>query len=116
MTQRKPDLSGFQCLGCGACCRQSGHVRVTDQEIEAIAAFLGMTVHDFIQAHTCLARNRQGLSLADKANGECFFLTEKGCALNPVKPAQCRDFPVKWRFSGFETVCAWARQEIRCKD
>ncbi len=34
-----------------------------------------------------------------------FFLDENDCAVQPVKPKQCRDFPNLWNFPGFEKVC-----------
>ena len=47
----------------------------------------------------------------DKANGECIFLEGNDCAVQPVKPQQCRDFPNLWSFPGFEKICK-ARPKI----
>ncbi|WP_321494622.1 YkgJ family cysteine cluster protein [uncultured Desulfobacter sp.] len=102
------DLTRFECLGCGACCRQSGHVRLRPEEPDIISDFLNMDVLDFIETFTCLTRDRNGLSIIDAPGGACIFLDNNGCRINPVKPAQCRDFPVKWRFSNFEQICGWA--------
>ena len=33
----------FKCLRCGNCCRWPGYVRVNNREIDAIAAFLGIS-------------------------------------------------------------------------
>lgn len=103
------DLSAFKCMGCGACCRQTGYVRLRKGEPDTIADFLGMAVLDFIETYTVLTSDRQALSLIDKKNGSCIFLTSAGCGIHPVKPAQCLDFPVKWRFEKFQTICRWAR-------
>lgn len=70
-----------------------------------MAAHLGLSEHDFIQRHTRLRADRQGLVLQDKPNGECIFLVDEACAVQPVKPQQCRDFPNLWNFPGFEQVC-----------
>ncbi len=70
-----------------------------------MAAHLGLSEHDFIQAHTRVRSDRQGLALMDKPNGECGFLDGENCAVQPVKPQQCRDFPNLWNFPGFEKVC-----------
>ncbi|MGD9822872.1 YkgJ family cysteine cluster protein [Desulfobacter sp.] len=111
MTQNdKLDLTRFECLGCGACCRQSGHVRLDANEPDIIADFLNMNVLDFIETFTCLTRDRKGLSIIDAFDGACIFLDSNGCRIHPVKPSQCRDFPVKWRFSGFCKICGWARK------
>lgn len=106
----KLNLTQFECLGCGACCRQSGYVRLGAKEPDIIAHFLNMNVRDFIETFTCLTRERNGLSIIDGPDGACIFLESNGCRINPVKPAQCRDFPVKWRFSGFDQICEWARK------
>jgi Fe-S-cluster containining protein len=94
-----------ECQRCTACCRWPGQVRLTDDEIARMAAHLGLSEHDFIQRHTRLRADRQGLALQDKPNGECIFLEGEACAVQPVKPQQCRDFPNLWNFPGFEKVC-----------
>lgn len=95
----------YECQRCTACCRWPGDVRVSDDETARIAAFLQLPEDQFIQRYTKLRRDRKGLSLVEKANGECVFLEEGLCAIQAVKPQQCRDFPNLWRFPGFETKC-----------
>ena len=70
-----------------------------------MAAFKGMTELDFIQKYTQLSVDRRGLVLDNKPNHECIFLEGNDCAVQPVKPQQCRDFPNLWNFPGFEKVC-----------
>lgn len=92
-----PPRRHFQCARCGACCRWEGFVRVDDQEIAAIAQYLGLSDDEFIRHHTRLAPDRRGLALNDAADGACaFFDAQSGCRINPVKPQQCRDFPTTW--------------------
>jgi uncharacterized protein len=95
----------YECERCTACCRWPGEVRLDDAEITRLAAFLGITEFGFIQSYTRLMGNRRGLALQDKANGECIFLRGNDCAVQPVKPRQCREFPNLWNFPGFEKVC-----------
>ena len=76
-----------------------------DDDIARLAAFKAMDEHDFIQEFTRLRQDRHGLALKDKPNGECIFLDGNDCAVQPVKPQQCRDFPNLWNFPGFEKVC-----------
>ena len=102
------DLSKFECLGCGTCCRQDGYVRLKADEADKIAAFLDMDIYEFIDAYTILTQDRQSLSLIDKKDGECIFLDNGGCRIHPVKPGQCLGFPHQWKFKAFEAVCAWA--------
>jgi Fe-S-cluster containining protein len=80
-------------------------VKLTDEEIVRIAAHLGLSEADFIARHTRVRSDRQGLSLLERENGECEFLVGDDCAIQPVKPQQCRDFPNLWNFPGFEKVC-----------
>lgn len=103
------DLGDFQCLGCQACCRETGYVRLVPGEPEAIALFLGMDLYEFTGTYTRVTRDRQALSLTEQPGGACVFLTPEGCRIQAVKPRQCRDFPHAWRFSGFENICGWAK-------
>jgi hypothetical protein len=108
-----PDLSQFKCLKCGTCCRQEGYVRLEKNETDIIAAFLLMDVCQFIETCTILTRDRRGLSLKEKENRDCLFLTADGCRITAVKPRQCLEFPVKWKFKDFEHICAWAIQSSK---
>jgi Fe-S-cluster containining protein len=103
------DLSEFKCIGCGACCRQDGYVRLKKNEPDKIASFLKMDIYAFIEKYTILTRDRQMLSLIDKPNGACIFLTSKGCMINDVKPSQCLEFPFSWKFKAFKDICGWAK-------
>ncbi|KAF0172988.1 MAG: hypothetical protein FD161_3893 [Limisphaerales bacterium] len=80
-------------------------MRLTEAEISHLAQFRGLDERDFIQQFTRLRPDRQGLALMDKPNGECVFLDGESCAVQPVKPQQCRDFPNLWNFPGFEQTC-----------
>lgn len=96
----------FVCLKCGACCRWEGAVKLAGDEPDKIAEFLGMDVGEFIENHTCITPDRRHLSLLSKADGSCEFLSDEGCMINSVKPQQCRDFPEKWNFPGWQNECA----------
>jgi Fe-S-cluster containining protein len=95
----------FECQRCAACCRWPGQVRLTEREIAVLAAFKGLSEFDFIQQFTQLTQDRRGLALKDEPNGACIFLDGNDCAVQPVKPKQCRDFRNLWNFSEFEKVC-----------
>ena len=79
-------------------------------EIDAIAAFLQIPAERFIAESTRLTADRSGLSLLENPDGSCPFLQETpegpACCLQEVKPQQCRDFPLKWNFPGWENECA----------
>ena len=56
----------FSCKRCGACCRWEGAVKVEEDEVDAIAAFLNMSVEEFLEHHTRLTPDRQHLSLLEE--------------------------------------------------
>ena len=95
----------YECDRCTDCCRWPGQVRLTDVEIGRMANFLSLTEYEFIQTHTRLTQDRQGLALTDKATGECVFLENGNCRVQPVKPQQCRDFRNLWNFPAFRSHC-----------
>ena len=71
-----------------------------------MAEHLTLPVADFIALFTRLTDDRRGLSLIEAADGACIFLTpDNRCRVQPVKPRQCREFPLGWRFPGVEKVC-----------
>ncbi|MBA4150199.1 MAG: YkgJ family cysteine cluster protein [Verrucomicrobia bacterium] len=94
-----------ECQRCTACCRWPGQVRLSETEVTRLAEFKQMSEFDFIQQFTRLTGDRLGLALMDKPNGECIFLEGEACAVQSVKPQQCRDFPNLWNFPGFEKIC-----------
>lgn len=87
----------FKCHQCGACCRWTGHVLLTDGDITRLAVAAGLSEEAFIARYTVLAANRRQLSLADAPDGSCVLLKESRCLLYEARPAQCRDFPFGWR-------------------
>ena len=102
----------LECQRCTACCRWPGQVRLTEAEITRLAAFKGLSEVSFIHQFTRLTQDRRGLALQDHPNGECIFLEGENCAVQPVKPQQCRDFPNLWKFPGFEKVCHAISREV----
>ena len=104
-------LSSFRCMRCGACCKWEGPVRVSEREIDRIAAYLGVELSRFIEKYTCLAPDRRSLSLLEKEDGSCLYYDDdnKSCLINPVKPKQCRDFPHRWNFPSWRLFCVGAR-------
>ncbi len=102
----------YDCQRCTACCRWPGQVVVERGEIAALAGMLGLTEEEFIQRHTRLRVDRRGLALAEQEGGSCAFLDGRDCRVQSVKPQQCRDFPNRWNFPGFERFCAAVVREV----
>jgi Fe-S-cluster containining protein len=108
----------YVCQRCTACCKWPGDVRLEDDEIAPIAAHLGLGEQEFLDRYVRLRTNRQGLSLIEKENHECIMLDGDSCRIHAVKPEQCRGFPNKWNFPGWQNVCdakAVPMEEARAK-
>jgi Fe-S-cluster containining protein len=108
----------FVCRRCGNCCRWPGAVKLAAGEAEKIASFLGIPEEEFFDKHTRLTPDRRHLSLIENPDGSCEFLTVSGegiacCVIDKVKPGQCREFPGRWNFPGWEKLCgAYADESI----
>ena len=87
------DGLAFECTRCGKCCTgEPGYVWVTDEELAAIAKFLGQPLHEVRELYSRKARGRR--SLREKSNGDCvFYDRSKGCTIYAVRPPQCRTWP-----------------------
>ena len=85
---------------------------MSDAEITRLAAFKNLTEDEFIQRFTRLRWDRGGLALQEKPDGSCIFLEGDDCAVQPVKPQQCREFPNLWNFPGFEKTCRALPREV----
>jgi Fe-S-cluster containining protein len=102
----------FRCTRCGNCCTgPPGFVWVTDEEVDAIADFLCEDAEQFVPIYT--RRLPRGLSLREKANGDCvFYEAGKGCRIYPVRPRQCRTWPF-WE-SNVGSPEAWEQTRRAC--
>ena len=102
----------LECQRCTACCRWPGQVLLHGAEITRLAAFKGLSESDFIQRYARLRADRRGLALQEQPDGACIFLEGENCAVQPVKPQKCREFPNLWNFPGFEKVCHAIPREV----
>jgi hypothetical protein len=102
----------FTCTQCGTCCTgEPGFVWVGDDDLAALAAFLGESVELVKAVYTRKARGKR--TLREKDGGDCvFFETGKGCTVYPARPPQCRTWPF-WE-SNVETPEAWAHTTRIC--
>lgn len=103
----KENGGGFHCARCGNCCKWPGYVKISIEETELIAAFLQMDVPTFTDKYAMLTADRRGLSLTEQTDGACVFYDDNppSCRIEPVKPSQCRLFPVNWNFEGWQDEC-----------
>jgi Fe-S-cluster containining protein len=87
-------------------------VLLNDAEITRLAAFKGLSESDFIRQFAKLRADRRGLALQEQPDGACIFLEGENCAVQPVKPQKCREFPNLWNFPGFEKICHALPREV----
>lgn len=106
----------YECVRCTECCRWPGSVELSDAEISRLAEFVELDERVFVARYTRLRADRRGLVLEEAPDGACVFLDGRDCRVQPVKPRQCRDFPNRWSFPGFEKLCRAIPREIRESD
>lgn len=101
----------FSCVRCRQCCTgPPGYVWVAEDEMAAIAGFLGVSVQELAKGHCRRVWLR--VSLKEHSNGDCVFLTDEGCRVYPVRPSQCRTFPF-WK-ANLRSERAWDAAKGRC--
>lgn len=110
----------FSCSLCGACCTGSeGYVLLTDRELDALAARLGVSADEFQARYT--KQTSLGLSLAETQTShglDCVFLDRESipgkavCGVYEDRPAQCKTWPF-WK-SNLTTARAWQQAAAGC--
>lgn len=81
----------FECTQCGECCKGFGGTYVSTADMEALAAFLKITVEAVREKYCAPSGSRFVLTQGE--NGYCIFCEEKRCGIHPVKPRMCRAWP-----------------------
>jgi Fe-S-cluster containining protein len=103
----------FECTRCGRCCTgASGYVWVTDEDIEALAEYLSMTLAAFGRRHLRQVGLRYAL-LERAATGDCVFLRDGLCTVYDRRPSQCRRFP--WWREALASEEAWKETARECE-
>jgi Fe-S-cluster containining protein len=102
----------FECTQCGDCCTGApGYVWVTQEEIDVLAAKVGMDVETFEQTFTRRVGVRR--SLIEYSNGDCVFLDDqRRCLVYEARPTQCRTWPF-WE-SNLKNPQTWRRTCEAC--
>ena len=90
----------FSCTQCGNCCTgPPGYVFFTDDEAEAMATRLELTVGEFRKKHAHKAYGEWSLNETKTEFGyDCIFLVrdeegKAGCSIYEDRPKQCRTWP-----------------------
>ncbi len=106
----------FKCTGCGQCCTGGpGYVWITQEEMEAMAKQLEISLDLFKRKYTRQKDNRYALIEKKSANNEydCIFLKDKKCTIYQLRPKQCRTFP--WWKENLNTEESWKLAAQDCE-
>lgn len=78
------------CLTCANCCKTTSPI-FTDKDIERIAKYLKMKVHEFV--NTFLQMDEDGFMVLKTA--PCHFLdvNDNTCSIYDVRPKACAEYP-----------------------
>ncbi len=84
----------FECTQCGACCSgEPGYVWVSDDEIDALAAEMGLETVAFERKFVRQVGHDK--SLIEYPDGDCILLdpVTRNCTAYQARPIQCRTWP-----------------------
>lgn len=85
----------FECTVCGSCCTGGdGYVWVTQEDIDRIAARMGLTPVLFEQVFVWTVKPNKK-SLKEYPNGDCVLLNDQTrcCRVYAERPIQCQTWP-----------------------
>lgn len=83
----------FSCQrGCGACCKVSGKVKISEAEAPRLARALQLNEAEFKDEYTLFVGGER--QLGARSDGACILLDEQdACRVYPARPLQCRTYP-----------------------
>lgn len=106
----------FSCQGCNYCCSsEPGYVFLSQNDLTLLAQGMNMTEEAFINTY-CRKVDMGAfymVSLIEKENYDCIFLSEKGCKVYNFRPTQCRTYPF-WA-NVLENETTWNEESKLCK-
>ncbi len=108
----------FECQGCGGCCAgpEEGYVWVTEDDVQAIAAHLRISVREMMVKYVRLVGKRMSLR-EDPGSKDCLFLKagrdgQRKCSIYSCRPTQCLTWPF-WP-SNLRRQDDWSIAATRC--
>ena len=105
----------FECTGCRYCCScEPGYVFLSRKDAMRLAEATGLSLDAFIEVY-CRKIDMgvfKLISLKEKENFDCIFLSETGCSVYDARPEQCRTYPF-WA-SVMEDRESWDNEASSC--
>lgn len=103
----------FACTQCGKCCTgKPGYVWINDEQVQKMADFLKMNVHEFMERYTRQVDGHLALKEFPRTY-DCIFLRDGKCLVYKARPTQCQTFPF-WP-ENLESEEAWKKAQICCE-
>ncbi len=105
----------FECQMCQYCCSvEPGYVYLTKDDIENASMLLGISFSEFVDKY-CRYVDFGAyylVSLQERENYDCVFLTPHGCGIYQARPLQCRTYPF-WK-NVLQDEESWKREGESC--
>ncbi|WP_300667708.1 YkgJ family cysteine cluster protein [Desulfoluna sp.] len=80
----------FQCTQCGECCTGFGGNYMTPEDVDRIAAFVGVSRERFLEDYCQMVDGLPVIAVGE--DGRCVFF-RGNCTIHEVKPRMCRAWP-----------------------
>ena len=105
----------FKCQQCGQCCVKLGLPWPSDKNLKEMAKFLEMDSDDIIERYYGNFVKHNGKRFIDKYQKDrrtpCPFLgNDKNCTIYPVRPDECRAYPLDTDFGRCGIDCPGMRK------
>ena len=106
----------FECNKCSNCCRHSGYVFLSENDIKQIATALNMTQDAFTRkfCKSVIGSGEVRISFIEQTSGDCVFYSQeiKGCGIYNSRPLQCKLYPF-WEHL-VTNVSEWNEEKKTC--
>ncbi|MFA7371100.1 MAG: YkgJ family cysteine cluster protein [Sphaerochaetaceae bacterium] len=106
----------FTCKeGCHYCCGvEPGYVFVSQEDLERIGRHLSLAPLEVVKRYCRKVSmgSYSYISLLERENHDCIFLSPKGCSIYPARPVQCATYPF-WA-PILESRAMWEREKQWC--
>ncbi len=101
---------------CSYCCStEPGYVFLSEKDLERLCECFGLERDEFIATYCRLVDYGEYslVSLTERKNYDCIFLTKDGCSVYEARPLQCRTYPF-WKSvlasrENWESEAKWCR-------
>lgn len=105
----------FECQCCNYCCSvEPGYVFLSQEDLDNLSSHFQISQDEFIDKYCRKVDLGFGyrISLIEKDNYDCIFLTNKGCSCYKARPLQCRTYPF-WP-SIVDSCESWESEGLSC--